>query len=119
MADDTAHLIDTQPMLIFGCSSVELMSLAGLGFAGGLIVWLFLLAPFGWWFLSVPMGLLTSLATIVFGGRRLGKAKEGKPDGYFNRLLLSKLSRAGIKRSLVTRTGAWGVRRTMNTSITS
>lgn len=87
------------------------MTLGGGGFLVGLILGLILLSPFGFWFLSVPLGLLFALATVILGGRRLGKAKEGKPDGYFNRYLRMKMSRFGIKSSFITYTGLWRIRR--------
>ncbi len=109
--EDTAHLIDTEPVLILGCGSVEIMTLGGVGFVTGFVLGLILLSPFGFWFLSIPSGLLFALATVIVGGRRLGKAKEGKPDGYYNRYLIMKLSKVGMKGSFITHTGQWRIRR--------
>ncbi len=109
--EDTAHLIDTEPVLILGCNSVEIMTLGVVGCVSGLMTGLLLLSPFGFWFLSVPFGLLAALATVVVGGRRLGKAKEGKPDGYYNRSLRMKLSAFGMKGGFITHIGPWRIRR--------
>jgi len=110
--DDTAHLIDTEPVLLLGCSGIEIMFLGAAGFVIALVVGVIVLSPFGMWFLAIPFGFLVALMVIVFGGRRLGKAKEGKPDGYYNRYLRMKLSRVGImKGTFVTYTGNWRIRR--------
>lgn len=110
MAEDTAHLIDVEPVLVLGCSGIELMSLAVAGFTGSLFVWLLVLAPFGYWFIAIPMALLTAMGVIYFGGQRLGKVKEGRPDGYFSRLIHSRLGRIGVG-SVISHTGYWGIRR--------
>lgn len=110
MAEDTAHLIDVEPVLILGCSGIELMGLGAVGFAASLFLWLVVLVPFGYWILSVPLALLSAVGVIYFGGKRLGKAKEGRPDGYFSRLIKSNLARAGIG-SCINHTGYWGIRR--------
>ncbi len=117
MAEDTAHLIDVEPVLILGCSGIELMGLAAVSFAGSLFVWLLVLAPFGFWVIAIPMALLTALGTVYFGGRALGKEKEGRPDGYFSRLINSRLGRIGSRLGrigiggVISHTGYWGIRR--------
>lgn len=110
MAEDTAHLIDVEPVLVLGCSGIELIGLGIAGFAGSLFLWLLVLAPFGYWYLSVPLSLLTAVAVIVVGGKRLGKAKEGRPDGYFSNLIKSKMGRVGFG-TCISHTGYWGIRR--------
>lgn len=110
-AANTAHLIDTQPVLILGCSNDEVMKLASAGFVAGLILGLAILLPLGLWYVAIPLGLLSALATVYWGGRRLGKAKEGKPDGYMNKLLAIKLSAVGMKCPYITYTGQWRIRR--------
>ncbi|MCF6256154.1 MAG: TIGR03750 family conjugal transfer protein [Gammaproteobacteria bacterium] len=109
--DDTAHLIDTEPVLLLGCNNIEIFSLGALGFIFSLVVGIVLLMPFGMSFLALPFSFLIALATIYFGGRRLGKAKEGKPDGYYNRYLRMKLSSLGIKKANYVNAGYWRIRR--------
>jgi len=109
--DDTAHLIDTEPVLLLGCSSTEVLFLGVAGFVVTLVIGVILLAPFGVWLLAIPLGFLMALATIFFGGRRLGRAKEGKPDGYYHRVLRMALSVAGIRKTFITRKGYWRIRR--------
>lgn len=110
MTEDTAHLIDVEPVLILGCSGVELIGLGIAGFVGSLFFWLLALAPFGYWYLSIPFGLLSALGSAYFGGRRLGRIKEGRPEGYFSRLIKSQMARVGLG-SCICHTGYWGIRR--------
>lgn len=109
--DDTAHLIDTEPVLLLGCNSIEILTLGLTGFVVELVFGVILLSPFGLWYLAVPFGFFSALAAIFFGGKRLGKAKEGKPDGYYNRLLSGKLASMGLRKGIITRTGYWRNRR--------
>lgn len=109
--NDTAHLIDVEPVMILGCSNYEIMALGAVGFAAALLLGLLVLAPFGFWLLAFPLAILAALATIYFGGKKLGKAKEGKPNGYFNRVLRMKLARFGAKDAYVRHDGFWRIRR--------
>ena len=110
MNEDTAHLIDVEPVLILGCSGIELMGLGAVGFAGSLFLWLLVLVPFGFWFIAIPMALLTALGVIYFGGQRLGRMKEGRPDGYISRVIKSRLGQIGVG-ACIGHTGYWGIRR--------
>ena len=109
--DVTAHLIDVEPVLILGCNNFEIKVLGAVGFAAALLLSLLLLTPFGLWLLAVPMAILTALGSVYFGGKKLGKAKEGKPNGYFNRALRVQLARFGWKSSFVQHKGFWRIRR--------
>ena len=48
---------------------------------------------------------------IYQGGKRLGKAKEGKPNGYYDRLLAAQLNQWGLGKTTINRVGSWGIRR--------
>jgi conjugative transfer region protein (TIGR03750 family) len=109
--DTTAHLIDVEPVMILGCSNYEIMVLGAVGFSAALLLGLLLLAPFGLWLLSLPVAILSALGSIYFGGKKLGKAKEGKPNGYFNRALRMWLARYGLRNAYVRHQGYWRIRR--------
>ena len=107
----TAHLIDTEPMLFLGCSNGEILAFAGVGLVVGLIVGFVIALLSGFWLLVLPFLILLPVACIYLGGKRLGKAKEGKPNGYYDRLLATQLNRWGIGKSIINRPGYWSVRR--------
>jgi len=111
MKESTANLIDTEPMLVLGCSGKEMISLAGAGAVAGLVIGIILSIITGFWIFVLIPTILISAGTVYFGGKKLGKAKEGRPDGYFNRLLSTKLTKIGFSKNYVLRTGYWRVRR--------
>ncbi|MEW8048425.1 MAG: DUF3487 family protein [Candidatus Thiodiazotropha sp.] len=105
--EDTAHLIDTEPVLFLGCSSSEILTLAGLGFVIGLMIGGLIALFVGIWLLVLPFLILIPVIAIYYGGKRLGKAKEGKPNGYFDRLIAHRLNMIGLRNALVVRAGYW------------
>jgi len=86
--DITAHLIDSEPVIIHGCTYTEILTLAGVGAICGFIIGLILFGPLGLWLLSLPGFIFGSLIGVFTGGKYLGKEKEGKPDGYVNKRIL-------------------------------
>jgi conjugative transfer region protein (TIGR03750 family) len=109
--ENTAHLIDVEPVLFLGCSNREILGLAVLGFVAGLGVGLIVAILAGIWLLVLPFLILFPVVSIYQGGKRLGKAKEGKPSGYYDRLLAAQLNQFGIGNSYISRAGYWRVRR--------
>ena len=109
--ENTAHLIDTEPVLFLGCSNREILGLAGLGFLIGLGLGLLVALVTGLWLLVLPFLILFPVVAIYQGGKRLGKAKEGKPSGYYDRLLATQLNQFGLGKTFVCRAGYWRIRR--------
>jgi conjugative transfer region protein (TIGR03750 family) len=109
--ENTAHLIDAEPILFLGCSSSEILGLAALGFAVGLVFGLFVALLSGIGLLVLPFLILFPVVFIYRGGKRLGKAKEGKPSGYYDRLLATQLAQFGFGEGYINRTGHWRIRR--------
>ncbi len=107
----TANLIDSEPILFFGCSSSEIMVLALLGFVTGLLTGVVLAFVFGSLLVAVPFPLFGAFIGVVKGGKRLGKSKEGKPDGYYSRVIKMKLCKFGLTNLFVHRMGGWRTRR--------
>ena len=105
--EDTAHLIDSEPILFLGCNSGEILTLAGLGFVIGLILGVVMALLTGLGLLVLPLLILLPIVAIYVGGKRLGKAKEGKPNGYYDRWIATKLNALGIGNAFVVRTGHW------------
>ena len=111
LKEHTAHLIDNEPVLMLGCSNTEIFTLAGLGFGTGLILGLIFGVLFSQYVLIVPFPMLMTVISVYFGGKRLGRAKEGKPDGFFNRFLLNTFCRLGWRSGFVQHKGFWSIRR--------
>lgn len=109
--ENTAHLIDVEPVLFLGCSNREILGLAGLGFLFGLVVGLLVALLSGVGLLVLPFLILFPVVFIYQGGKRLGKAKEGKPSGYYDRLLATQLNQFGLGKAYVNRAGDWRIRR--------
>lgn len=107
----TANLIDSEPVLFFGCSNDEIMTLALLGFVIGLLAGVGLALVFGSLLVAVPFPLFGAFVGVVKGGKRLGKSKEGKPDGFYSRVIKMKLCKLGLTNLFVYRIGGWRVRR--------
>jgi len=111
----TSHLIDVQPNLILGCSNSEIFSLVGIGFCIGLIIGLAFFSLLGFWYLAFPFSMLFTMMFSYYGAKKLGKTKEGRPTGYFDRLKSLKISKIkvaiGLSSSLVFRNGYWRIRR--------
>ncbi|MEN8168380.1 MAG: DUF3487 family protein [Pseudomonadota bacterium] len=109
--ENTAHLIDVEPVLFLGCNNREILGLAGLGFVAGLAIGLTLAILTGIGLLVLPPLIILPVLFIYQGGKRLGKAKEGKPSGYYDRLLAAQLNQYGIGKAYINRAGYWRVRR--------
>lgn len=109
--EETAHLIDSEPILFLGCSSSEVLALAGAGFVMGLCIGGVVAMLSGIWLLVLPFLILVPVVSIYKGGTRLGKAKEGKPAGYYDRLIVTRLNALGVGNSVITRAGHWRNRR--------
>lgn len=109
--EDIAHLIDSEPILFLGCGNQEILTLAGIGFIAGLLLGLVVALLSGIYLLVLPFLILMPIVAIYFGGKRLGKAKEGKPNGYYNRMIATKLNAIGIGNAFVIRAGHWKNRR--------
>ncbi len=109
--NDTAHLLDSKPILFLGCSAEEIMGLGLLGIVAGLVVGIVLAIMTGIWLLIIPFPII-GLAVFIFkGGKKLGKAKEGFPDGYIGRVIDIWMCEKKLSNKFVTRHGYWRIRR--------
>lgn len=108
---DTAHRIDREPVLFLGCSGAEIMLLAGSGAIAGLVVGLVVAILLGRLIIFLPFVVVFGFISVWKGGAWLARQKEGKPDGYYNKYILSRLSNAGLLKLFVNRSGHWSMRR--------
>jgi conjugative transfer region protein (TIGR03750 family) len=115
--EQTADQIDSEPVLFLGCNSSEIQSLAVVGFVIGIAFGLVVALLTGIFVLVLPFLILFPMITIYKGGKYLGKAKEGKPNNYYDRLIATRLSALGLRlpplsrNAVVTFTGYWRNRR--------
>jgi conjugative transfer region protein (TIGR03750 family) len=116
--EGTAHHIDVEPTLFLGCGSSELLTLAVVGAVVGIVFGILVAILTGVFLLVLPFPVLVAMIAVYSGGKRLGKAKEGKPDGYYDRLIATKFATVpviskvlGFNGKYVIRTGHWRNRR--------
>lgn len=109
--DDTAHLLDSQPILFLGCSAEEIIGLGMAGLVTGLVVGIVAAILTGIWLLIIPFPIIFLALFIFKGGKKLGKAKEGFPDGYIGRAISVWMCKHGLSKKFVVRHGTWRIRR--------
>lgn len=107
-----ADRLNSEPMIFRGCSNSEL----GLILLFAVLFWvpvsLLVAAAFG----AVAMGLglsgLGILATVYFGATLFQWIKRGRPDNYYQHLMMIRLNDLGLwKSGLIRRTGLWSLGR--------
>ncbi len=108
---DTAHRIDKDPVLFLGCSGTEIFSLAIAGALAGIVLGIIVGSVTGWWFLILPSIFIGAFAGVYKGGKAMMHKKEGKPEGYYGKIILSYLSDQGFLNLFVKRSGYWSIRK--------
>ena len=108
---DTAHRIDKEPVLFLGCSGTEILSLAVVGALAGILLSMLLGLITGWWFLILPCLFIGAFMGVYKGGKIMMHKKEGKPEGYYGKIILSWLSDQGILKLFISRDGFWSIRK--------
>ena len=107
-----ADRLNSEPLIFRGCSNSEL----GLILLCAVIFWvptsLLIAASFG----AVAMGLglsgLGILATVYFGATLFQWIKRGRPDNYYQHLMMIRLADLGLWQSdIIRRTGFWSLGR--------
>ncbi|CAM8819966.1 TIGR03750 family conjugal transfer protein [Burkholderia pseudomallei] len=112
------HRLNRQPVIVRGLTADELWITVGLSAVAGAVIGV----PLAWLTHSIAMApttIMASIATGVFaGGTLLRRQKRGRPDTWLYRQWqcwlhghAPVLSRWIGARSLITRSGAWSVRR--------
>jgi conjugative transfer region protein (TIGR03750 family) len=108
---DTAHRIDKDPVLFLGCSGTEIFALAIVGAIAGILMGIIVGTITGWWFLILPCIFIGAFAGVYKGGKTMMHKKEGKPEGYYGKIILSYLSDQGFLNLFVKRNGYWSIRK--------
>lgn len=114
---DTVRLSDfvgSEPVVFMGCTTSELTAicLGSLGLA--FLVFLFMAFALGNIPFSIGFSALLGLLAAFAAARILRLVKRGKPDNYYQVLFLFYRARFGLCRSLVVRSGSWGLGRSLS-----
>jgi len=107
----TAHRIDREPVLFLGCSAPEIMALAGAGTFVGFFIGLILGLLSGYLILIIPGLFLGTLLGVWKGGKKLMNLKEGKPDGYYGKVIFSWMADHGLVKNYIKHSGFWRIRK--------
>jgi conjugative transfer region protein (TIGR03750 family) len=114
--DILADRLNSEPLIFRGCSNSEL----GMILLCAVLFWvpvsLMIAASFG----AVAMGLglsgLGILATVYVGATLFQLVKRGRPDNYYQHLMMIRLNGLGLWRSrLIRRHGSWSLGRSFLT----
>lgn len=107
-----ADRLNTEPLIFRGCSSSEL----GVICFGAALFWfpvgLIMAALAGAVMMGLGVAALAVIATIVVVASLFQRLKRGRPDGYYQQMIITHLHDRGWYRSrLVRRSGTWDLGR--------
>ena len=110
--DILADRLNVEPAIFKGCSSSELGIIVGVAALVWLPVSLLLAGLMG----AVTMGFglagVGVVGTVIVMASVFQRLKRGRPDGYYQQLVMTQLHDRGLYRSrLVRRSGAWDLGR--------
>lgn len=109
--NSTAHLLDNDPIIFLDCTGMEIGALAAGGLAAGIVTGIVIALLFGTFLAFIPFPIFGLALGVFRGGKKLGKAKEGLPNGYVTRLIRIGLCKIGFSKQFIVRVGYWGIRR--------
>ncbi len=115
-----ADRLNQEPVIFRGSTNSEL----GMILLGATVFWLpaglLLAGLFGAPVMGLGIATLGVLATIVFGSTGFQRIKRGRPDFYYQHVLILKLNKLGLRSSsLIARQGPWDLGRTLPRSFYS
>jgi len=92
-----ASRMNAEPSILRGCSSTELMLVAG----AATLFWVPIAAIMAFVLGPVTIGVAGALivATVYVGGGLFQKIKRGRPDGYYQHWVDAQLHKSGLCRS--------------------
>ena len=107
-----ADRLNQEPVIFRGSTNSEL----GVILLCGVIFWvpvgLILGAMMGAVVMGLGLSTLGVLLTIFFGSTFFQRIKRGRPDNYYQHLVIIKLNRLGLRKSLlILKGGAWDLGR--------
>ena len=111
-SETLADRLNSEPVIFRGSTNSEL----GMILLVGVLVWVPLGILIAGLFGSISMCLGISavgvLFTVFFGSTLFQRIKRGRPDNYYQHIMIIKLNKLGIKKSqLIQKQGAWSLGR--------
>ncbi len=97
--DVTAERLNSEPMILRGCTSSELLMLVAIA----VVFWIPLSILVAWWLNALPMAMgmagIGVLVTVVVMATVFQRVKRGRPDGYYQQYIAIWLHRKRWWRS--------------------
>ncbi|WP_404357121.1 TIGR03750 family conjugal transfer protein [Methylotuvimicrobium sp. KM1] len=115
-----ADRLNQEPVIFRGSTNSELGMILLCATVFWLPAGLLLAGLFGAPVMGLGIATLGVLATIVFGSTGFQRIKRGRPDFYYQHVLILKLNKFGLRSSsLIARQGPWDLGRTLPRSFHS
>ncbi|MBE0435971.1 MAG: TIGR03750 family conjugal transfer protein [Methylomicrobium sp.] len=115
-----ADRLNQEPVIFRGSTNSELGMILLCATVFWLPAGLLLAGLFGAAVMGLGIATLGVLATIYFGSTWFQRIKRGRPDFYYQHVLIIKLNKLGLRSSsLIARQGPWDLGRTLPRSFHS
>ncbi len=115
-----ADRLNQEPVIFRGSTNSELGMILLVATVFWLPTGLLLAGLFGAPVMGLGIATLGVLATIYFGSTWFQRIKRGRPDFYYQHVLILKLNKLGLRSSsLIARQGPWDLGRTLPRSFHS
>ena len=115
-----ADRLNQEPVIFRGSTNSELGMILLVATVFWLPTGLLLAGLFGAPVMGLGIATLGVLATIYFGSTGFQRIKRGRPDFYYQHVLIIKLNKLGLRSSsLIARQGPWDLGRTLPRSFYS
>jgi len=107
-----ADRLNTEPLMLFGCTSSEFSTLV----IASAVVWIplaFVIAgSIGAWSMGFGIVGIGMLATVYVAALVLRALKRNRPDGFYVQWIVIRLHESGLRKSrYIRRTGYWDIGR--------
>lgn len=104
--------LNGEPVIFRGCSSSELMAIAGVSAAAWLPLGIIAASIVGAPLMGVGAAAIAVLATVYVAATLLQRLKRGRPEGHYQHQIAILLESAGVRHSgFIRRSGTWDVGR--------
>lgn len=115
-----ADRLNQEPVIFRGSTNSELGMILLCATVFWLPTGLILAALFGAMVMGLGIAALGVLGTVYFGSTWFQRIKRGRPDFYYQHLLIIYLNKLGVRSSsLIARQGSWDLGRTLPRSFQS
>ncbi|OOG28826.1 conjugal transfer protein [Thioalkalivibrio denitrificans] len=106
--------LNGEPVIFRGCSSSELMAIAGVSATAWLPLGIIVASALGAPLMGVGAAAIAVLATVYVAATLLQRLKRGRPEGHYQHRLAIVLDNIGVRKSgFIRRSGTWDVGRSL------